>query len=123
MAHGAEKAYASVARCSLARVLVFCAVLVGMECAPLVALAAWRIPGLFWSGLAMLTAAVGSSTILTRWTKSRLLPGLCFPFAAFVSAGLMLRSGWLGYRRGGIVWRGTLYPKDQLLAGRRLKIP
>ena len=83
----------------------------------------WRIPGLLWSGVAMLAAAVGSSVILARWSKSRLLPALLFPLAAIIAAGIMLRSGWLGYRRGGIVWRGTLYPKDQLLAGRRLKIP
>ena len=82
-----------------------------------------QIPGLLWPGLAMLAAAVGSSVILARWSKSRLLPALFFPLAAIVAAGVMLRSGWLGYRRGGIVWRGTLYPKDQLLAGRRLKIP
>jgi hypothetical protein len=71
----------------------------------------------------MLSAAVGCAVILARWSKSRLLPALFSPLAAIVAAGLMLRSGWLGYRRGGIVWRGTLYPKDQLLAGRRLKIP
>ena len=102
-----------------------------MEWVPLVALASCGtgfqpvrpIPGLLWSGVAMLAAAVGSSVILARWSKSRLLPALLFPFAAIVAAGIMLRSGWLGYRRGGVVWRGTLYPKDQLLAGRRLKIP
>ena len=42
MAHGAEKAYASAARCSLARVLLLCIVLVAMEWAPLVALASVR---------------------------------------------------------------------------------
>ena len=131
MANGAEKAYASAARCSLARVLVLCIVLVAMEWAPLVALASCGIgfhpvgpiPGLLWSALAMLAAAVGSSIIPARWSGSRLLPALLFPLAAVISAGLMLRSGWLGFRRGGIVWRGTLYPKGQLLAGRRLKIP
>ena len=131
MAHGAEKAYATAAHCSLVRTVMLCLVLVAMEWAPLVALAACatgfqpvrQIPGLLWSGVAMLAAAVGSSVILARWSKSRLLPSLLFPLAAIVAAGIMLRSGWLGYRRGGIMWRGTLYPKDQLLAGRRLKIP
>ena len=130
MAHGAEKAYATAARCSLVRMLVLVVVLVAMEWAPLVALAragqispVRLIPGLLWSGVAMLAAAVGSSVILARWSSSRLLPALLFPLAAVVAAGIMLRSGWLGYRRGGIMWRGTLYPKDQLLAGRRLKIP
>jgi hypothetical protein len=131
MAHGAEKAYASVAQCSLARVLVLCIALVAMEWAPLAALASCAIrfqpvrptPGLLWPGVAMLAAAVGSSAILARWSKSPVLPALLFPLAALVAAGIMLRSGWLGYRRGGIQWRGTLYRKDQLLAGRRLRIP
>jgi hypothetical protein len=110
---------------------MLCFVLLAMEWAPLVALAACatgfqpvrQIPGLLWSGVAMLAAAVASSVILARWSKSRLLPSLLFPLAAIVAAGIVLRSGWLGYRRGGIMWRGTLYPNDQLLAGRRLKIP
>jgi hypothetical protein len=71
----------------------------------------------------MLAAAIGSHAILAHWTKSRLLPGLLFPFAALLAAALMLRSGWLGFRRGGVVWRGTLYGKDILDAGRRLKLP
>ena len=130
MAHGAEKAYASAARCSLARMLLLAIALVVMEWAPLVVLACGagfeiigQIPGLLWSGVAMLAAAVGSSLILARWSRSPLLPALLFPLAALLAAGILLRSGWLGYRRGGIVWRGTLYPKDQLIAGRRLRIP
>ena len=127
---GAEKAYCSAARCSLARVAALSALLLAMEWAPLAALAACAagfhgarpIAGLLWSGIAMLAAAVGSSLILARWSKSNFLPALCSPLAAVLAAGVMLRSGWLGYRRDGVVWRGTLYRKDQLLAGRRLRI-
>ena len=130
MAHGAEKAYASAARCSLVRILMLSIVLVAMEWAPLATLACGTgfqsvrpTAGLFWLGAAMLAAAAGSSALLARWSRSRFLPGLFFPLAAIVAAGIALRSGWLGHRRGGIVWRGTLYPKDQLRAGRRLRIP
>jgi glycosyltransferase involved in cell wall biosynthesis len=123
MSHGAEKAYSSVGRCSLVRIVVLSAVLVAMEWSPFVALAGWHLPGLRWASAAMLAAAVGCHAILARWSKSRLLPGLLFPFAALLAAGIMLRSGWLGFRRGGVVWRGTLYDKDQLRAGRRLKLP
>jgi hypothetical protein len=51
------------------------------------------------------------------------MPALLFPFAALLAASIMLRSGWLGFRRGGVVWRGTLYGKDELRAGRRLRLP
>jgi glycosyltransferase involved in cell wall biosynthesis len=123
MARGAEKAYASAARCSVCRILLLSFLVVALECTPLVALSFWWIPGLLWSGLAMLAAAIGCSMILARWSRTRLLPFLLFPVAAVVAAGIMLRSGWLGYRRGGVIWRGTLYSKEQLLAGRRLTIP
>ena len=112
MAHGAEKAYASAARCSLAPMSLLAIVLVLMEWAPLVVLACGagfpiigQIPGLLWSGVAMLAAAIGSSVILARWSRSRLLPALLFPLAALLAGGILLRSGWLGYRRGGILWR------------------
>ncbi len=122
MAHGAEKAYASAAECSLLRTAILCVTLVALEWAPLAALAGCNVRGLRWSGVAMLAAAVGCCvTFACRW-KTRLLPGLLFPLAALIAAGIMLRSGWLGFRRGGIVWRGTLYRKEQLLAGRRLKL-
>ena len=123
MSHGAEKAYSSVGRCSLVRIAVLSAVLVAMEWSPLIALIGWNIPGLRWAGAAMLAAAVGCHAILARWSKSRMLPGLFFLLAALLTAGIMLRSGWLGFLRGGVVWRGTLYGKDQLRSGRRLKLP
>lgn len=122
MARGAEKAYASAARCSLWRTAVLSLALVGLEWAPLAALAGWRLRGLHWSGMAMLAAAVACCAVLAWRSKYRLLPGLLFPLAAVLAAGIMLRSGWLGFRRGGVLWRGTLYRKDQLLAGRRLKL-
>jgi hypothetical protein len=121
MARGAEKAYAVVAQCSLFRTAVLCLALVALEWAPLAALAGWNVRGLRWSGLAMPAAAAGSCAVFAcRW-KTRLLPGLLFPLSALIVAGMMLRSGWLGFRRGGVAWRGTLYRKDQLLAGRRLR--
>ncbi len=122
MAHGAEKAYAPAARCSLLRAAVLSAALVALEWAPLAALAGWSVRGLRWSGLAMLAGAVACCAVLAARWKVRLLPALLFPLAAPIVAAIMLRSGWLGFRRGGIMWRGTLYCKEQLLAGRRLKL-
>ena len=99
-----------------------CVTLVALEWAPLAALAGWNVRGLRWSGVAMLAAR---GRLLrhpcARW-KARLLPGLLFLWPRLIAAAIMLRSGWLGFRRGGIVWRGTLYRKEQLLAGRRLKL-
>jgi len=50
------------------------------------------------------------------------LPALLAPLTAVVSAVGVLRAAALGRRRGGVMWRGTLYPHDALRAGRRLKL-
>jgi len=61
--------------------------------------------------------------VLHRWTGFPLLPALVFPLAAPVGALLLLRAGWLGMWRGGVLWRGTLYPGKALRRGSRLPFP
>ena len=126
MARGAEKGFAPLARCRLWRLLTACFCMAALELAPLLALVASIVRG-YWALLpaagVMLAAAVFSVALLAHWTKSRILPGLLFPLAALFNAAIMLRSGWLGLRRGGIVWRGTLYPSDVLRKGARVRLP
>jgi glycosyltransferase involved in cell wall biosynthesis len=43
--------------------------------------------------------------------------GLAFPLAALVVIVIVARSTWLTYRRGGVLWRGTLYPLEELRRG------
>jgi hypothetical protein len=45
------------------------------------------------------------------------LYGLAYPFGAVIFLYAMIRSIFLAYRQGGIVWRGTLYPLDELRKG------
>ena len=126
MARGTEKGFASIAQCRLWRLLAACFCMVVLELAPLVTFLAAIVLGygaLLPFAAAMLAAAVFSVVLLARWTRSRILPGLLFPLAALFNAAIMLRSGWLGLRRGGIVWRGTLYPSDLLRRGARVRLP
>lgn len=123
MAHGTEKAFASVGFCSLPRMLAVAATVVGLECAPLVTVLPLGVPELVWPGAIMLAAAVVSSAIFCRWARRSVWPGLLFPVAAILGAALLLRSGWLGYRRGGVMWRGSHYPSAQLRAGCHVRIP
>jgi len=123
MARGAEKGFASIAKCRMWRILVICALLIGLELAPLAALLPLGVPGLLPAGLAMIAAAVFSILILHRGARRPLLPGLCFPLAVPLCVVLLLRAGWLGMVRGGIVWRGTLYPSGPLREGSRVKLP
>jgi hypothetical protein len=44
----------------------------------------------------------------------RALPALLVPVGGLVMAWAVARAGWMGARRGGVVWRGTLYPSAML---------
>jgi hypothetical protein len=53
--------------------------------------------------------------------QPRIATLLLSPVAAIVSLALTVRSGWLGWRRGGVLWRGTLYPSALVRDGRRIR--
>jgi glycosyltransferase involved in cell wall biosynthesis len=53
-------------------------------------------------------------------TKS--LDLVLFPVGVLMITAMMLRAGYQCLRNGGIDWRGTHYPIDQLRAGQRVKI-
>ena len=72
---------------------------------------------------AVVAAFVVSNILLTRWAQTRVLPALLGPIVAFLNAAAFLRCGWLGWRRGGVAWRGTLYPSADLRRGRRVRFP
>jgi len=43
--------------------------------------------------------------------------GLAYPLASLILIYIILRSTWRTYRQQGIIWRGTLYPLDELRNG------
>lgn len=43
-----------------------------------------------------------------------------WPLAHLFNGATMLRAGWLAWRRQGVIWRGTFYPRAVVDAGRRL---
>ena len=128
-ARGTEKAFASVGYCSVPRMLLMAGVGPLLELAPLlVPVAAWLpfpygVPGLWPAAVALLAAAVASMTVVSRWSRRRMLPAMLLPGAVVVGTYLLLRATWLGWRRGGIVWRGTLYPSRLLRGNLRVRIP
>jgi cellulose synthase/poly-beta-1,6-N-acetylglucosamine synthase-like glycosyltransferase len=123
MARGAEKGYASMGHCSVLRMLLVTAFSVAMEVAPLAAFLPVGHWGMLPAGLTMLAAAVFSNAIILRWARRPIWPGLLFPLAAVVGAVFLLRTAWLGWRRGGCLWRGTLYPSKLLRPALRVRFP
>jgi glycosyltransferase involved in cell wall biosynthesis len=53
--------------------------------------------------------------------KTRVLILLLFPVGVLLITAMMLRAGYQCLKNGGIDWRGTHYPIDQLRAGQRVK--
>lgn len=122
MARGAEKnAFAALGRYSFTRLIAFATAYMFLECAPWLALLPLGVPGLRAAGLAALVAAGFAIVVFCRWLRRPVLPGLLFPVGAAIFAYAMLRSGYYAWKRGGLLWRGTLYPIHRLRAEARLR--
>ena len=122
MARGVEKAYSSVGHCNPVKLVVTIALLTLLEMCPFVAIAALGMTWIQAAGAVMLLFAVASIVMLSRWAKRALLPGLLFPLAIGLNLIFSLRAAWLGYRRGGVLWRDTLYTSSALREGVRVKL-
>ena len=75
--------------------------------------------------LGAVTAAValGTAIALSTWSSRPILPALLLPVASTILVVFVIRAGYLGWRRGGILWRGTLYKTETLRSGARLRFP
>ena len=132
-ARGAEKGYASMGNCRPLPILGMAVVLNVLESAPLAGVAAiawlaaagaqanWPLVTAGTLGAAVVAAFVGSVVGVARWAKAPLVAGLAAPLVTPLVAALMVRVAWLGWRRGGVMWRGRLYPSTALRAGRRVR--
>lgn len=127
VAQGAEKGYATALQFSLGRAVLGAVMLPFVELGPLVMLPAlatesFRFVG--WMGLAAVAAWLVTGLAMKRWARSpRLAPFLLGPLTTPILAVLLLRAGILGHRRGGVLWRGTLYPTEVLRPGSRVRFP
>ena len=75
-----------------------------------------------YCGVAVFLAYVLSIALMRRWTKGPLLAPLAGPFiGAPVFFFVILRTALLGRRRGGVLWRDTLYPEKVLREGMRVR--
>lgn len=90
----------------------------------LLLMGAWPAVGLFvgpWGARLLCAGTLG----LMVWTASLGRParaasplyGLAFPLASLIVLYIVLRSMACTYRQGGVLWRGTFYPLEELRRG------
>jgi hypothetical protein len=87
-------------------------------------MSAFPIAGLF---VPVLTCRICSALALAemmwaagfmrRLTGARAIYGLAYPVASVLMIYILLRSAWRAHRNRGILWRGTLYPLEELKRG------
>jgi len=97
--------------------LLFVGVLLSVNLARYVALALGSPVWLRPAGVVAVIAGVTSSIAMLMSVGGRIAPVLLAPLGTMVVAVLLLRSAWPAFRRGGIMWRGTLYRIETLRAG------
>ncbi len=125
-ARGTEKAWATLSHFSIVRTLAIMLLVLAVEMSPillLLPLASERLRAIGYAGLGVLAAFVFCVVCLRRWAKVRVLPALMAPLAVLPMAIAFIRSAVVGRRRGGVVWRGTLYPTETLRDHMRVKLP
>lgn len=70
-----------------------------------------------WLAVGALLGMMSGANAMRRVSDAECLYGLCYPLAALMLGYIILHSTWLACTRQGIVWRGTLYPLDELKRG------
>jgi len=75
---------------------------------------AWVASALGLLGALAIALGIGVVALGERWMGRRMLPALLVPIGGLVMDWAVLRAGWMGWRRGGVLWRGTLYPSALL---------
>ncbi len=70
-----------------------------------------------WCAFAGLVSLVVPAAVLARRARMELAPALLVPWSVMVLFVAIANSAWVTLRQGGVKWRGTLYPLDELRAG------
>jgi cellulose synthase/poly-beta-1,6-N-acetylglucosamine synthase-like glycosyltransferase len=121
---GTEKGWSSICRFSVTATIILGFIHTALELSPLCALLLlWpslRLAG--WLGVVIMGVYLFTSAVIPRWMHQPILPHLMSVFAVPFGFVVMIRTAILGYFRGGVVWRGTLYPTKALKSGMRLKL-
>jgi glycosyltransferase involved in cell wall biosynthesis len=76
---------------------------------------------LWIAGAAAISMQLVFTVCFAAERKTKILVLLLFPMGVLLITAMMLRAGYRCVKNGGIDWRGTHYPLEQLRAGQRVK--
>ncbi len=116
-----KNVFAILGQFSLARLAVLATVFVWFALYPLAALAPVS-PALRAIPLAGEAALMLAVAFAGRWTGRSRSGALLAPIACLGLAWMVVRAAFVGWRVGGIVWRGVRYPSELLAAHQRVRI-
>lgn len=124
MARGLEKnLFGAVAGYSAVRLVLAVGLMVWCFVLPPILIA---LPlGPVWRAAAALSvlASMAAAATMERWSGRSPAAALLTPLGDVLLVWMTVRAGVLALVRGGIVWRGTLYPLDALRRLRRVRFP
>jgi glycosyltransferase involved in cell wall biosynthesis len=123
MFRGVEKNFfGSVANYSLTRMLLIVAFVWAYAIAPFAAIFHFRELPVFFLGVMTYIFMASGAFFISRRFKQKFFPLFLAQAGLIIVSVMLLRSGIICRRKGGIDWRGTRYKTEDLLAGQRLKL-
>lgn len=123
MFRGLEKnIFGSTTGYSYAKMIVVILLSWGNAFGPFVAIAFVRTYHLWLAGAAACLFLAAAAFVGKKRFGGAILPYLFAPLGQIIISLMLLRAGILCGLRGGIVWRGTLYPALQLRRGQRVRL-
>ena len=123
MFRGVEKNFfGSAANYSFTRMILIVAFAWAYAIAPFAAIFHFRELPVFFLGVMTYIFMAAGAFFISRRFKQKLFPLFLAQAGLFIVSVMLLRSGIICRRKGGIDWRGTRYKTEDLLAGQRLKL-
>ena len=116
---GLEKnAFSQIARCDVRQGILLGCLAIWLGISPVVLLLMGET---FWAGIPWV-GALSTGLIFQSTMGISILDTLgSFLFGDVMMGIVVLRSSWLGHKRGGVIWRGTVYTSSELQAGMKVQ--
>ncbi len=123
MFRGVEKnIFGSIAGYSFTRMMAILVFAWAYAIAPFTAILHFRELPVFLLGVVTYIFMAAGAFLISGRFKQKFFPLFLAQFGIFIFSAMLLRSGIICMRKGGIDWRGTRYKTGDLLAGQRLRV-